>query len=47
MSQSQSQSNVVVEVADRVTPELEQAFAKLCPSSRRRASCRRANSLTR
>jgi ribosomal protein S18 acetylase RimI-like enzyme len=31
MSQSQSQSNVVVEVADRVTPELEQAFAKLLP----------------
>jgi ribosomal protein S18 acetylase RimI-like enzyme len=31
MSQSQSQSSVVVEVADRVTPELEQAFAKLLP----------------
>jgi ribosomal protein S18 acetylase RimI-like enzyme len=30
MSQSQS-SNVVVEVAERVTPELEQAFAKLLP----------------
>ena len=30
MSQS-SQSNVVVEVAERVTPELEQAFAKLLP----------------
>jgi ribosomal protein S18 acetylase RimI-like enzyme len=30
MPQSQS-SNVVVEVADRVTPELEQAFAKLLP----------------
>ena len=28
---SQSQSNVVVEVAERVTPELEQAFAKLLP----------------
>lgn len=28
---SQPQSNVVVEVADRVTPELEQAFAKLLP----------------
>ena len=28
---SQAQSNVVVEVADRVTPELEEAFAKLLP----------------
>jgi len=28
---SQPQSNVVVEVADRVTPELEEAFAKLLP----------------
>ena len=28
---SQPQSNVVVEVAERVTPELEEAFAKLLP----------------
>ena len=28
---SQSQSNVVVEVVDRVTPELEEAFARLLP----------------
>ena len=42
---SQSQSNVVVEVAEGVTPELEQAFARLLPqlsSSGKLPSARRS-----